>query len=563
MMTLDQITAWIDADPDEWTRAELRDLLGRSATDEAAAAELSDRFDGTLEFGTAGLRGALGGGPNRMNRAVVIRAAAGLAAWLKETVGPDFSVVIGCDARYGSEQFARDTAAVVTAAGGRALLLPPRQPTPVLAFAVLHLDTDAGVMVTASHNPRNDNGYKVYLGGAATDDAGRGVQLISPADVEIAAAIDSQPLPDRIPRTEDGWDRLGDEVRQAYLERAVSIVPHGRAGHLRIVHTAMHGVGGATALEAFERAGYNDVRSVTEQALPNPDFPTVDFPNPEEPGALDLALELAERVNADVIIANDPDADRCSVAVPVPDGWRQLSGDEVGWLLGTQAAAFAVAAGGSGTLACSIVSSRMLERIAAAHGLEHAYTPTGFKWISRAPGLVYGYEEALGYCVDPQAVRDKDGISAGIRIALLASQLGNQSETLLDQLDRLERSHGVHATRPLTIRVEDLDVIAAAMRKLREAPPAELAGSRVVEAVDLAVGGWRGLPATDALYYLTEANDRVVVRPSGTEPKLKCYLESIVEIDENASDDDLAAARARARERVNAVNDHLAELIGS
>ncbi len=556
------ITGWIDADPDDATRAELQKLVALAATDDAAAAELADRFNGTLEFGTAGLRGPLGGGPNRMNRAVVIRAAAGLSAWLKATVGADFRVVIGCDARYGSEQFARDTAAVVTAAGGHASLLPARQPTPVLAFAVLHLDADAGVMVTASHNPKNDNGYKVYLGGRATEDDGRGVQIVPPADAEIAAAIAAQPLANLVPRAESGWTPLGDEVRQAYLDSVVQLVPHREATQLRIVHTAMHGVGGATALEAFHRAGWSEVHSVAAQAEPDPEFPTVDFPNPEEPGALDLAFGLANEVNADVIIANDPDADRLAVAVPTRKGWRQLTGDEVGSLLGAQSAQIAAATGQPATLACSIVSSRMLERIATGHGLNFASTLTGFKWISRAPGLAFGYEEALGYCVDPRSVRDKDGISAGIRIAVLAAYLKRNGETLLDQLDHLARAYGVHATNPLTIRVEDLAIISDSMKRLREQPPTELAGSPLVEAADLSVGGWRGLPPTDALYYLTEAGDRVVVRPSGTEPKLKCYLESMEAISPEANDAELAAARERANARVNAVRDHLSTLIG-
>lgn len=545
------VSAWIDADPDPETQAEVRALLERSATDEAAAAELADRFDGTLEFGTAGLRGELGGGPNRMNRAVVIRAAAGLAAWLRETVGDDFHVVIGCDARYGSEQFALDTAAVVTAAGGRAQLLPAKQPTPVLAFAVRHLNADAGVMVTASHNPKNDNGYKVYLGGRAAEDSGRGVQIVPPADAGIAAAIAAQPPANEVPRAEDGWGELGDDVRQAYLERVVSLADEGAAGQLVIVHTAMHGVGSATALEVFERAGFDDVHSVAEQAEPDPEFPTVAFPNPEEAGALDLSIELAERVNAAVIIANDPDADRCAVAIPDKDGWRQLSGDQVGWLLGAQAASYAVQRG-EGVLACSIVSSRMLEAIARGHGVPHEYTLTGFKWISRVPGLAFGYEEALGYCVDPEFVRDKDGISAGLRIALLASSLEKRGMTLADQLDHLESQFGVHATLPLTIRVDDLAIISENMAKLRATPLTEIAGSPVVEAVDLAEGGWGGLPPTEGLYYLTEANDRVVIRPSGTEPKLKCYLESIPE-----DGPDLAETRARGRERVEAVKAYL------
>lgn len=548
------VEAWIADDPDPATRRELEVLLA-AADDPDAAAELADRFSGFLQFGTAGLRGALGAGPNRMNRAVVIRAAAGLAAFLRDEVGDDFSVVIGCDARHGSEQFARDTAAVVTAAGGRALLLPPRLPTPVLAFAVRHLHADAGVMVTASHNPPRDNGYKVYLGGRAVTGAGEGTQIVPPYDERIAERIDAVESAAAVPLAESGWKQLGEEIREAYLDRVVSLVPAGSAGALTIVHTSMHGVGNATALEAFHRAGFQDVHVVPEQADPDPDFPTVAFPNPEEPGALDLAFALARDVHADIVLANDPDADRCSVAIPVDGTWRQLTGDEVGWLLGSQAATLAAAADSGGVLACSIVSSRMLERIATAHGLRHEYTLTGFKWISRVDGLVFGYEEALGYCVDPQFVRDKDGISASLRIALLASQLLSDGQTLADLLDRLAVRHGAHATNPLAIRVEDLGRITAAMAALRATPPAALAGSPVVETADLS-SGWRGLPPTDALHFLTAAGDRVIVRPSGTEPKLKCYLESIVPVD-----GDLAAARSAAAERVASVRADMAALI--
>ncbi len=548
------VEAWIADDPDTDTRRELEVLLAAS-DDPDAAAELEDRFSGFLQFGTAGLRGALGAGPNRMNRAVVIRAAAGLATFLREEVGEGFTVVIGCDARYGSEQFARDTAAVVTGAGGRAMLLPPRLPTPVLAFAVRHLKADAGVMVTASHNPPQDNGYKVYLGGRAVTGAGEGTQIVPPYDARIAEHIDAVESVAAVPLGE-GWEQLGDETREAYLDRVVSLVPTGMAGALTIVHTSMHGVGNATTMEAFHRAGFHDVHVVPEQAEPDPDFPTVAFPNPEEPGALDLAFALAKEVHADIILANDPDADRCSVAIPIGGSWRQLTGDEVGWLLGSQAATLAATAGTGGVLACSIVSSRMLEKIAASHGLRHEYTLTGFKWISRVDGLVFGYEEALGYCVDPQFVRDKDGISASLRIALLASQLLSDGQTLADLLDRLAVQHGAHATNPLTIRVEDLSRISRAMAALRATPPAELAGSPVVETADLSEG-WRGLPPTDALYFLTEAGDRVIARPSGTEPKLKCYLESIVPV----VDGDLAAARAAAAERVAAVRADMAALI--
>lgn len=551
----DAVQAWIDDDPDPATAAELASLLQRArGGDDDATSDLADRFAGMLEFGTAGLRGAMGGGPNRMNRAVVIRAAAGLAAWLGDRLGT-FTVVIGCDARYGSAQFARDTAAVVTAAGGRALLLPDAQPTPVLAFAVRHLNADAGVMVTASHNPPQDNGYKVYLGGSAVGAEARGVQIVPPYDTQIAAKIDEVMAVADVPMADSGWEELGDEIRQQYLDRVISLMPYGRATNLRIVLTAMHGVGGETMRSALNGAGFGDVRVVAEQFDPDPDFPTVSFPNPEEPGALDLSLALAKRVNADLIIANDPDADRCAAAIPTASGWVQLSGDQVGWLLGQQAASVA-ASSGTGVLACSIVSSRMLASIASSHGLEHQYTLTGFKWITRVPGIVYGYEEALGYCVDPEYVRDKDGISAGVRLAMLASQLADQGETIGDLLDRIETRHGAHATSPLTIRVTDLSRISDVMTALRAAPPTELAGSPIVEFADLDEG-WNGLPPTDGLYFLTASGDRVVVRPSGTEPKLKCYLESIVPV----AAGDLVSARRAATSRVETVKADMQSLI--
>lgn len=551
----DTIQAWIDDDPDPATAAEVAALLAQAkGGSEAAAADLADRFSGTLEFGTAGLRGVMGGGPNRMNRAVVIRAAAGLTAWLKDRLGT-FTVVIGCDARHGSAQFARDTAAVVTAAGGRALLLPAARPTPVLAFAVRHLGADAGVMVTASHNPPQDNGYKVYLGGSAVGQDARGVQIVPPYDTQIAAKIAEVGAVADVPRAESGWEDLGDEIRQEYLARVISLVPFGRATKLRIVLTSMHGVGGSTMEAALAGAGFHDVHVVREQAEPDPDFPTVAFPNPEEPGALDLALALARKVRADLVIANDPDADRCAAAIPTPEGWVALTGDQVGWLLGEQAASVA-AMSGKGVLACSIVSSRMLASIAESHGLQHRYTLTGFKWISRVPGLVFGYEEALGYCVDPEYVRDKDGISAGVRLAFLAAQLDDQNESIPALLDRLERRHGAHATSPLTIRVTDLSRISDVMAALRFAPPAALAGSPVVEFADLDEG-WKDLPPTDGLFFLTAGGDRVVVRPSGTEPKLKCYLESIVPV----GGGDLRSARAAAKARVEAVKADLASII--
>ncbi|MFC7581290.1 phospho-sugar mutase [Schaalia naturae] len=562
------VRAWIEDDPDHATADELRTLLDAAESGDTAAGEdLAERFSGMLAFGTAGLRGHLGGGPNRMNRAVVIKAAAGLMAVLAAHVGEGFTVVIGYDARRGSHAFALDTAAVATAAGGRALLLPRPLPTPVTAFALRHLGCDAAVMVTASHNPPEDNGYKVYLGGRVVTDSGQGSQIVPPFDAEIFRAIQAIPSVASVPRAESGWEILGDDIIEAYLARAVSLVPAGPKD-LRIVLTSMHGVGGAPALEALHRAGFSDVHVVAEQQEPDPDFPTVRFPNPEEPGALDLSMALARRVGADLVLANDPDADRCSAAIPDPtrpQGWRQLSGDEVGQVLGLQAAREHEGEGeGSGVtatgavLANSVVSSRLLGRIAADHHVGHRTTLTGFKWISRAPGLVFGYEEALGYCVDPGYVRDKDGISACLKIATLAWELkGDGGRTLQDALDGLALRYGLHLTSPLTIRVEDTGLIASGMANLREHGVSSLAGSPVASTVDLSAGTDE-LPPTDGLVFVTEADDRVVARPSGTEPKLKCYCEVIVPV----ADGDVAAARRTAARRLEAVKTDMRGALG-
>ncbi|PYG00241.1 phosphomannomutase [Georgenia satyanarayanai] len=564
-MDVDVVRSWITQDPDPQTANELGVLLERATAGgpeaHEARAELEDRFSGPLAFGTAGLRGALGGGPNRMNRAVVIRTTAGLAAWLTEQLGGAAPrVVIGYDARHGSARFAEDAAAVITGAGGRAMLMPSVGPTPVLAYAVRALEADAGVMVTASHNPKEDNGYKVYLGGRVVTDSGQGAQLVSPADAEIAARIDAVGALTDVPLPVDGWQVLDASITEEYIARVASLVPHGYARSLRIVYTPMHGVGAEVAVAALAAAGFTDVHVVAEQAEPDPEFPTVAFPNPEEPGALDLAFRLAQQVEADLVIANDPDADRCSVAVPAPgtvEGWRQLTGDEVGALLGKQSA-ISAAVSGHGVLASSVVSSRLLARIATSHGLEHRTTLTGFKWISRVPGLVFGYEEALGYCVDPQAVRDKDGISAAVRVALLASQLVDRGSTLLDVLDELALQHGLHATAPLTLRVSDVSVIGPAMQRLRESGPQSLAGSPVVRTIDLSAGE-DGLPPTDGLVYLTARGDRAIIRPSGTEPKLKCYLEAVEPVSEQ---DRLPAARRAAAERLDQMKAELGALIG-
>lgn len=542
MSITDVARDWAAHDPDPETAAYVLDLL----EDPARAAELQSRFSGPLTFGTAGLRGEVGAGESRMNRAVVTRATYGLMDWLgRQVEGP--RVVIGCDARHGSSDFYTTAAEVISAAGGTALLLPPCLPTPVTAFAVRALHADAGIMITASHNPRTDNGYKVYLGGRVATGVADGVQIVPPADAEIMACITQASPADQIPRDSLRVERV--DVLPEYLETAA----RNGVSDLRIVLTAMHGVGGEVARQALNRAGFHDIHVVAEQFAPDPDFPTVAFPNPEEPGALDLAIALASDVNADLIFALDPDADRCAVAIPTGDGdWRQLSGDETGCLLGDYVAGSCGAvAGASGVLASSIVSSRLLGSIAAAHGLEHRTTLTGFKWIGQVPDLVFGYEEAIGYCCDPAHVRDKDGITAAVTMALLVAGLRADGRAIQDVLDSFAERFGLHATAPVTFRVEDIGLISAAMQQLRSTAPAELAGSEVVSVIDLGEG-YNGLPPTDGLMLFTAANDRVIIRPSGTEPKLKCYLEVILP----------GGTWEEARKRLDAIGEELRGVIG-
>ena len=537
---LARANAWLAEDPDTETRDELAKLI-----EAGDVAELEERFSGTLQFGTAGLRGELGAGPMRMNRAVVIRAAAGLAAYLNAKGERGGLVVIGYDARHKSADFARDTAAVMTGAGFRAAVLPRPLPTPVLAYAIRHLGAVAGVEVTASHNPPRDNGYKVYLGD--------GSQIVPPADAEIAAEIDAIVSLDDVPRPEAGWETLDDSVLNSYLARTDAVLATGSPRTARTVYTAMHGVGKDVLLAAFARAGFPEPVLVAEQAEPDPDFPTVAFPNPEEPGAMDLAFAQARATEPDLIIANDPDADRCAVAVKDGGDWRMLRGDEVGALL----AAHLVRRGAQGTFAESIVSSSLLGRIAEKAGLPYEETLTGFKWIARVEGLRYGYEEALGYCVDPDGVRDKDGITAALLITELASELKEEGRTLPDLLDDLAVEHGLHATDQLSVRVEDLSVIARAMQQLREQPPTELAGLAITRAEDLTRGTDK-LPPTDGLRYTLDGA-RVIVRPSGTEPKLKCYLEVVVPV---ATHDGLPAAHATAGGLLAAIKRDLSAAAG-
>lgn len=541
--------SWLAEDPDVRTRDELiRVIAAVEAGDADARADLADRFRGTLEFGTAGLRGALGAGPNRMNRVVVIRAAAGLAAYLLDTgTTPGTPVVIGYDARHNSDVFAQDTAEVMAGAGLKPLLLPRPLPTPLLAFAIRELGCAAGVMVTASHNPPQDNGYKVYLGD--------GSQIVPPADSEIAAriaAVGNLESVVRVPLEATGGRVLDDGIVDAYLDTVAAIAGDGPRD-LAIVYTPLHGVGGGALPTVLETAGFATPQVVAEQEAPDPDFPTVAFPNPEEPGAIDRAVALAERTGADLVIANDPDADRCAAAVPGPDGWRMLRGDEVGALLADRL----LRAGRTGVYATSIVSSSLLGTMAAAHGQRYAETLTGFKWIGRLPGLVFGYEEALGYCVDPEHVSDKDGVSAALLLCEIAAEAKAAGRGLPDLLDDIAVAHGLHATDQLSVRVTDLKDIAAAMERLRSTPPTTLGGSAVTTADDLTAGSAE-LPPTDGLRYRTEDGSRVVVRPSGTEPKLKCYLEVVVPVVEG----DVPAARAEAATRLTALRADIAVAAG-
>ena len=538
------IDAWLEADPDEDTRAELADLVAAGE-----AEELADRFSGPLRFGTAGLRGRLGAGPNRMNRLVVQRAAAGLASYL----GEGSAVVVGHDARHKSSRFAEDTARVMAAAGCRALVLPRPLPTPVLAFAIRHLGADAGVMVTASHNPPADNGYKVYLSD--------GAQIVPPHDTVISEHIDSAgrrsiPLASA---ASDRIERLGDEVLDAYLDLVAGCRLTHETDDLVVVYTAMHGVGRDVLLAAFERSGLATPEVVVEQAEPDPDFPTVAFPNPEEPGALDLSLELARRTGADLVVANDPDADRLGVAVPDGDGWRSLTGNEIGIVLADHILRHGE--GDDRLVVTTIVSSRLLSRLAAAHDVRYAETLTGFKWIVR-PGLddpvarfVFGYEEALGYAVTSE-IRDKDGITAAVLFVEAAGALARRGATVVDRLDEIAAEHGLHATDTWSVRFGDVADITGVMSRARQGAPPELGGRAVVDERDFAEGG--ALMPTDAVAWELEGGHRVVLRPSGTEPKVKIYMEVVIEV----ADGEVPAARRRARTQLAALRADLGRHLG-
>lgn len=527
--------AWLAEDPDPDTRAELAALLD----DESG---LADCFADRLRFGTAGLRGALGPGPARMNRVVVMQAAAGVAAYLRRTHPHGCAVVIGYDARHKSDVFAHDTAAVLTGAGISAMVMPAPCPTPVLAFAIRPLGCAAGIMVTASHNPPRDNGYKVYLGD--------GCQIIPPTDIEIEheiRRIAERPVAE-IPLGEE-WDTLGDEILEDYIARASSLIPAKAARDLAIVYTPLHGVGGDVLSTLFRRVGFGPVTTVAEQFRPDPDFPTVTFPNPEEPGAMDLALATAQDTNADIVIANDPDADRCAVAAPDRAGrWRMLRGDELGSLLAwwiTQR----THPDDRRVFAQSIVSCSLLAEIAEASGFDYARTLTGFKWIGRIPGLAFGYEEALGYCVDPEAVADKDGITAALLAAEMCAHLKRNGFSVNDVLDDLALTYGLYATDQVSVRLTDTARISEIVRRLRADPPTAIGGVRVRGFIDLE-SPESDLPPTDGLLFELEGNARVIIRPSGTEPKVKCYLQTVVPVT-----GDLEQARAQARRQLDALAD--------
>jgi phosphomannomutase len=501
----EQAETWIAQDPDAETREQLTALLD----DEAAITEL---FATHLTFGTAGLRGELGAGPSRMNRVTVAQAAAGFAAWLVAR-GGEQSVVIGYDGRKNSAIFARDTAELMAAAGVRAILLPRALPTPVLAFAVRHLDVSAGVMVTASHNPANDNGYKVYLG-----DLDGGSQIVSPVDGEIETAIRAVGPVDALDRSTE-YEIAPESVVADYVAATASLGTKHPAP--RFVYTPMHGVGLETASAVFAAAGLGEAIVVPEQAEPDATFPTVAFPNPEEPGALDLAIALAEKENADLVVANDPDADRLAIAIPTESGWRRLSGNEIGALLGWQAADGAEDI----VLAASVVSSPALKRIAHAYNLDYVETLTGFKWISRVGGLGYGFEEALGYLVNPTTVRDKDGISAAVAFLSLFAGLTANGTTLEQHQSDFDEKFGAYASSQISIRVADLSIISSTMTRLRADPPAAF-GEFAVAQVDDVINGFGTLPPSDILRFWVGETARVVVRPSGTEPKLKAYIDT-------------------------------------
>ena len=523
-----EVEEWIALDPDPKTAAQLHSWL-----DSENAEELNSAFSGFLQFGTAGLRGPIGPGPSRMNRAVVARAAAGIAAYMKER-GLS-SVVIGRDARYGSEDFTFESAAIFSGAGMKVYVLPRPLPTPVLAYAVRDLNVDCGIMVTASHNPPQDNGYKVYLGGVVDGINYNASQIVSPADEQISAHIATQNH--ELTRA-DVWEILNDDVLDRYVARTALIAPD--VYPVRAIYTAMHGVGTETVEKVFAKAAYADPILVKAQTDPDPDFPTVAFPNPEEPGAIDLSLVVAREHDGDVVIANDPDADRCAAAINDGGTWRMLSGDELGALFGEYLASNSPEKYRERCFANSIVSSSLLSKIANHHGIEFHETLTGFKWLAKLENLGFGYEEAIGYSVDPQTVNDKDGVSAAIALARIAGELKSQGSSISQYLKKIREKYGFHKTIQISIRVADLRNISRVLNAIRAAVPSEIAGYKVERFDDLHNPSG-DLPPTDGVRFYLEKGIRVIIRPSGTEPKVKCYIEVVRNGD---TPEDHAAAEA-------------------
>ena len=509
-----EVEEWIALDPDPKTAAQLQSWLDGDNVD-----ELKSAFSGFLQFGTAGLRGPIGPGPSRMNRAVVARAAAGIAAYMKERGLT--SVVIGRDARYGSEDYTFESAAIFSGAGMKVYVLPRPLPTPVLAYAVRDLKVDCGIMVTASHNPPQDNGYKVYLGGVVDGINYNASQIVSPADEEISAHIATQ---NHELIRGDVWEVLNDDVLNRYVARTALIAPD--IYPVRAVYTAMHGVGTETVEKVFAKASYAEPILVKAQTDPDPDFPTVAFPNPEEPGAIDLSLLVAREHDADVVIANDPDADRCAAAINDGGTWRMLSGDELGGLFGEYLASNSPSEYRDKCFANSIVSSSLLSKIAEHHGIEFHETLTGFKWLAKLENLGFGYEEAIGYSVDPQTVNDKDGVSAAIALARIAGELKSQGSSISEYLKQIREKYGFHKTIQISIRVADLSNISRVLNSIRAAVPSDIAGFKVERFDDL-LNPDGALPPTDGLRFYLEQGIRVIIRPSGTEPKVKCYIEVV------------------------------------
>jgi len=508
-----EVQAWIADDPDPKTAAQLQSLL--DAEDETA---LGKYFDGFLQFGTAGLRGPIGPGPSCMNRAVVGRTAAGIASYMKKRGMT--KVVIGRDARYGSEDYTFETAEIMSGAGMDVYVLPRPLPTPVLAFATAHLGCDIGIMVTARHNPPQDNGYKVYVGPVADGINYASSQIINPTDGFMATEIDAVTSLKSLPRGSK-WTVLGEDVITEYVNRTAALAP--RPGDLKIVYTAMHGVGTETIQRVFNHAGFATLILVDEQCTPDPDFPTVAFPNPEEPGAIDLALKKARDFGADLVIANDPDADRCAAAINDPQvGWRMLRGDELGIVFGEWIARSKP----KGSFANSIVSSSALRKISSHYGIDFQEVLTGFKWIAKIENLAFGYEEAIGYAVDSDNVNDKDGISTAIFLAQIAVDLKRDGLTISDLLNQVWERHGFHGTEQISLRVTDMSAITHLLAGLRANPPREIAG-RAVESIDDLAAPRDGLPPTDGLRIWLAGGIRIIVRPSGTEAKMKCYIEVV------------------------------------